>query len=179
MAAAEGVFGEKIKIDSVYNCLINDQGNVICFGKGYCVGLIKTVLGLKDSNVDGDLKVEHVNKLFKAGLLKLSGNYTESNLRRVALSMDLGKVLESKLYPTYVEGEEESPFHIHLGHRNVDWSDQVRKGVADARDQKIFVYCPGRIVPGYKARPTIDFKGLKKFVKKQSRELSLYIQETF
>ena len=129
--------------------------------------------------MDGDLKVEHVNKLFKAGLLKLSGNYTESNLRRVALSMDLGKVLESKLYPSYVECEEESPFHIHLGHRNVDWSDQVRKGVSDVRKQNIFVYSPGRTVSGYKARSRIDFKGLNKFVKKQSKELSLYIQETF
>jgi hypothetical protein len=61
------------------------------------------VLGLSDSNIDGDLKVEHVNKMFKAGLLNLAGNYTEENLRRVALSMDLGKILEDKLYPNYVD----------------------------------------------------------------------------
>ena len=41
--------------------------------------------------------------MFKAGLLDLAGNYTESNLKRVALSMDLNKILEDKLYPGYVE----------------------------------------------------------------------------
>ena len=45
--------------------------------------------------------------MFKAGLLDLSGNYTEENLRRVALSMDLGKKLEDKLYPGYVDRYEE------------------------------------------------------------------------
>ena len=44
-----------------------------------------------------------MNKLFKAGLLDLSGNYSEDNLRRVALSMDLRKTLEDKLYPGYVD----------------------------------------------------------------------------
>ena len=63
----------------------------------------KSHAGLRDSNLDGDLKVEHINKMFKAGLLDLAGNYTESNLKRVALSMDLNKILEDKLYPGYVE----------------------------------------------------------------------------
>ena len=45
IATASGVFGEKIQADSIYNCLINEQG-------------------LKNSNIDGDLKVEHVNKMF-------------------------------------------------------------------------------------------------------------------
>ena len=38
IAAARGVFGEKIKVDSIHNCLINEQG-------------------LKNSNIDGDLKL--------------------------------------------------------------------------------------------------------------------------
>ena len=70
--------------------------------------------------------------MFKAGLLDLAGNYTEDNLRRVALSMDLGKMLEDKLYPGYVESEE-SPFKIQLSHQNVDWSDQIKKGICDLK----------------------------------------------
>ena len=116
--------------------------------------------------------------MFKAGLMHLSGNYTEENLKRVALSMDLGKTLEKKLYPSYV-GSEEEPFKIHLGHRNVDWSDQIQKGVRDVREQGKFVYSCGRKVKGYKPSHTVDKKGLNKFFKKQSRELKLYIQETF
>ena len=90
--------------------------------------------------------------------------------------MDLGKTLEEKLYPSYVDNEE-APFHVHLGHRRVDWSDQVKKGVTDMEEQRIFDFIPGRSVPGYKRKSQIDFKGLRKFVKKQSRELNLYLQE--
>ena len=136
------------------------------------------ISGLKDSNVDGDLKVEHINKMFKAGLLHLCGNYTEKNLQRVALSMDLERVLESKMYPTYADTEE-LPFQVHLGHRKVDWADQVRKGVVDLKEQKIFENHPGRTVSGYRRISKVDFKGLRKFVKKQAREVALYVQETF
>ena len=27
LASAAGVFGEKMMVDSIYNCLVNDQGN--------------------------------------------------------------------------------------------------------------------------------------------------------
>ena len=113
IAAARGVFGEKIKVDSIHNCLINE-------------------LGLKNSNIDGDLKVEHVNKMFKAGILHLCGKYTENNLKRVALTMDIGKSLEDKLYPNYIDIEE-SAFKQHLGHRKVNWADQVCRGVSDMK----------------------------------------------
>ena len=100
--------------------------------------------------MDGDLKVEHINKMFKAGLLNLAGNYNQENLRRVALTMDLSENLEDKLYPNYVERyllnhllnivskifqifSEEPVFKMHLGHRNADWSDQVKKGVLDMK----------------------------------------------
>ena len=100
VAAAEGVYGEKIKMDSVYNCLINDQG----LSRTNIDGDLKVWTVSNDCEIyDLNLKVEHVNKMFKAGLLNLAGNYTEENLRRVALSMDLNKVLEDKLYPNYVE----------------------------------------------------------------------------
>ena len=111
--------------------------------------------------------------------MHLSGNYTEENLKRVALSMDLGTTLEKKLVPSYVGSEEEAPFKIHLGHRNVDWSDQIEKGVRDVREQGKFLYCSGRKVKGYRARNYVDLRGLRKFFKKQSRELKLYIQETY
>ena len=35
--------------------------------------------------------------------MDLAGNYTDDNLKRVALSMDLSKLLEDKLYPNYAE----------------------------------------------------------------------------
>ena len=54
IALASGVLGEKMMVDSVYNCLVNDQG-------------------LSNTNLEGDLKVEHQNCDFKAGLLNLSG----------------------------------------------------------------------------------------------------------
>ena len=54
VAAAAGVLGEKIMQDSTYNSLVNDQG-------------------LPNSNVEGDLKVEHQNLEFKTGLLNLAG----------------------------------------------------------------------------------------------------------
>ena len=54
VAASSGVLGEKIMVDSTLNSLVNDQG-------------------LPDSNVEGDLKVEHQNLEFKNGLLNLAG----------------------------------------------------------------------------------------------------------
>lgn len=54
IALANGVLGEKLMVDSVYNCLVNDQG-------------------LSNTNLEGDLKVEHQNCDFKAGLLNLAG----------------------------------------------------------------------------------------------------------
>ena len=54
VAAAAGVLGEKVMMDSSFNSLVNDQG-------------------LANSNVEGDLKVEHQNLEFKTGLLNLAG----------------------------------------------------------------------------------------------------------
>ena len=94
-----------------------------------------------------------MNKLFKAGLLDLSGNYSEDKIRRVALSMDLRKTLEDKLYPGYVDRlgycinntffnhfvfSDESPFKMHLGHKKVDWADQIEKGVQDVKVKLVF-----------------------------------------
>ena len=92
--------------------------------------------------------------------------------------MDLSKKLEEKLYPSYVDTDE-VPFQIHLGHRKVNWSDQIQKGVVDMMEQKIFEYQAGRRVSGYTRKSRIDFPGLRKFVKKQSRLLNLYVQETY
>ena len=134
--------------------------------------------GLRNSNIDGDLKVEHVNKMFKAGIINLSGKYSESNLRRVALTMDMGKALEDKLYPNYV-GSDESAFKSHLGHRKVDWSDQVYRGVLDMKEQKVLEYLPGRKVEGFKCKSQVDRKGLERFIKKQNKEMTLFRRETF
>jgi len=63
IASAAGVLGEKIMIDSIFNCLVNDQG-------------------LADTNVEGDLKVEHQNLEFKTGLMNLAGKF-ENFLYRI------------------------------------------------------------------------------------------------
>ena len=47
--------GEKIRVDSTFNSLVNEQG-------------------LANTNVEGDLKVEHQNLDLKLGLLNLAGN---------------------------------------------------------------------------------------------------------
>ena len=48
IAAADGVFGEKIKVDSVFNCLVNDQGN-----ETILTIFVKMMFSrLKDSNID-------------------------------------------------------------------------------------------------------------------------------
>ena len=102
---------------------------------------------MENSNVEGDLKVEHINCQFKAGLIKLCGNYTEESLQRCAKSLEITSCLQEKLYPHYVdrlvEGfivmfwvtkyglSEESMMKDRLGHRTGDWSDQVRKGVLE------------------------------------------------
>ena len=57
IACANGVLGDKIKIDSVYNCLVNDQG-------------------LPNTNCGFDLRVEHENLEFKNSLSHLAGIYT-------------------------------------------------------------------------------------------------------
>ena len=53
--------------------------------------------------MEGDLKVEHMNLRFKAGLMQLCGNYTEDALQRVAKSLDVRKSLLEKLTPYYTE----------------------------------------------------------------------------
>ena len=63
----------------------------------------ENILGREDSNVEGDLKVEHVNCQFKAGLMKLCGNYTEDSLQRVAKSLEVTSCLQEKLIPQYVD----------------------------------------------------------------------------
>jgi hypothetical protein len=76
--------------------------------------------GLPNSNVEGDLKVEHQNLEFKTGLLNLAGwnikrltfwyisciigNYTDPSIQRVAKSMNMAKVLREKLVPQYKDG---------------------------------------------------------------------------
>ena len=84
IAACAGVFGKKVQTDALHNCFINDQG-------------------LKDTNVEGDLKVEHMNLRFKAGLMQLCGNYSEDALQRTAKSLDVSNCLLEKLTPYYTE----------------------------------------------------------------------------
>ena len=57
--------------------------------------------GLPNTNVEGDLKVEHQNLEFKTGLLNLAGNYTEESIQRVAKSMNMTKILRDKLFPHF------------------------------------------------------------------------------
>ena len=84
IAACSGVFGAKVQTDALHNCFVNDQG-------------------LEDTNVEGDLKVEHMNLRFKSGLMQLCGNYSEDSLQRVAKSLEVKKSLVEKLMPHYVE----------------------------------------------------------------------------
>ena len=82
VAAAAGVLGEKIMQDSTYNSLVNDQG-------------------LPNSNVEGDLKVEHQNLEFKTGLLNLAGegfeirnNIPNSRVPELLLKIELKSSLQ-------------------------------------------------------------------------------------
>ena len=84
--------------------------------------MAKISSGLPDSNVEGDLKVEHQNLEFKNGLLNLAGlrfirwnciqsiihigNYTEQSIQRVAKSMNMKKELREKLVPHYKDRYE-------------------------------------------------------------------------
>ena len=78
------------------------------------------IAGLPSTNMEGDLKVEHQNCDFKAGLLNLSGidiwlllhsvrcsyiagNYTEDSLQRIAKSVVMSKLLKEKIVPHYKE----------------------------------------------------------------------------
>ena len=72
------------------------------------------MLGREDTNVEGDLKVEHVNCQFKASLMHLCGNYTEDSLQRVAKSLDITRCLQEKLLPNYVDRLENVSVH-HVG----------------------------------------------------------------
>ena len=58
--------------------------------------------GLEHTNIEGDLKVEHTNCQFKAGLMQLCGNYSEESLQRIAKSLDVSSSLQEKLTPQYV-----------------------------------------------------------------------------
>ena len=53
--------------------------------------------------MEGDLKVEHQNSDFKAGLLNLAGNYTEDSLQRIAKSVVMSNLLKEKVVPHYKE----------------------------------------------------------------------------
>ena len=59
---AEGVFGEKIAVDSKWNILINNKG---FFFISTTPNNKDIHLGKRDSNVEGDLVVEHHNISFK------------------------------------------------------------------------------------------------------------------
>ena len=53
--------------------------------------------------MERDLKVEHMNLRFKAGLIQLCGNYSEDALQRTAKSLDVSNCLLEKLTPYYTE----------------------------------------------------------------------------
>ena len=162
VAAAAGVFGAKVQTDVIHNCFVNDKGR-------------------EDSNVEGDLKVEHVNRDFKAGLMHLCGNYTEESLQRVAKSLVITECLEDKLYPAMMDSDV--PLHKEKqGHRIADWSDQVKKGVEELCHMGVFEHVPGREMPGvknYDRNNKVDFKGLKRHIKRYNKELQYYILDTF
>ena len=78
--------------------------------------LTNCFLGLPDTNIEGDLKVEHQNNEFKAGLISLSGNeefdrkflpyilsgnYTEKSIQRIAKSVNAMKCVKEKILPCY------------------------------------------------------------------------------
>ena len=161
-AATVGVFGAKVQTDVLHNCFINDKGR-------------------EDSNVEGDLKVEHVNRDFKAGLMQLCGNYTEESLQRVAKSLLITDCLEDKLYPDIIESDD--PFHKNKqGHRTADWSDQVHRGVKELCEAGVFEQVSGRNISGvqsYARKDKVDFKGLRRHVKRYNKELSYYVKDTF
>ena len=74
---------------------------------------------MSNTNIEGDLKVEHQNLDFKTGLMNLSGkattiipfsylafypgNYTEDSLQRIAKSLVMTKLLKEKIVPQYKE----------------------------------------------------------------------------
>ena len=64
---------------------------------------INLKIGREDTNVEGDLKVEHTNCQFKAALMNLCGNYTEDSLHRIAKSLDITSCLQDKLLPQYAD----------------------------------------------------------------------------
>ena len=47
--------------------------------------------------------VEHWNAQLKQRLAALGGRYTEESIERIGASLNLASLLESKLYPTYME----------------------------------------------------------------------------
>ena len=68
------MLGEKIQVDSIYNCLVNDQGKHSSHYKdlNFCL------TGLYNTNMGGDLKVEHENLAFKNGLIHLAGTLKDN-----------------------------------------------------------------------------------------------------
>ena len=162
LASASGVLGEKVMMDSIFNCLVNDQG-------------------LPNTNVEGDLKVEHQNLQFKTGLQNLAGNYTDQSIQRVAKAMNLTKELREKLVPQYKDSEEAVRKEV-LGHRRADWSQQLRIVVEDIQSAAVYSRRPGRKMPGapgFQRKVEFDFKGMNRFLKKYSKELDLYVEATF
>ena len=55
------------------------------------------------SDTPMDLVVEHWNAQLKQRLAALGGRYTEESIERIGASLNLASLLESKLYPTYME----------------------------------------------------------------------------
>ena len=102
-----------------------------------------------------DLVVEHWNAQLKQRLAALGGRYTEESIERIGASLNLASLLESKLYPTYMERSEIfllccllSCFKLNLfqnhsgettarrpalGHSEGDFWDQVTDGAAMAK----------------------------------------------
>ena len=98
------MYGEKIRNDTLHNCLVNNRGQPLSVvNLGGWVGVFLLVLGLPDSNVEIDLCVEHWNAVLKTRLAALGGRYTEEAISRIGASLNLASLLEEKLYPTYSE----------------------------------------------------------------------------
>ena len=99
--------------------------------------------------------VEHWNAQLKQRLAALGGRYTDESIERIGASLNLASLLESKLYPTYMERSEIfllcclllcfklNVFQNHsgettarrpaLGHSEGDFWDQVTDGAAMAK----------------------------------------------
>ena len=108
-------------MDSKWNIWINNKG----FFTSITPNNKDIHLGKRDSNVEGDLVVEHHNLSFKVCIFcffywhkilvemdvciqdtleNLKGSYEDDRIATMAVSIDIKKELEAKLYPSYADG---------------------------------------------------------------------------